>query len=37
VRVIVRTPTHLTDRQKKALEEFGGSAKKGGVLDSMFG
>jgi molecular chaperone DnaJ len=36
VRVIVRTPTNLSDKQKKALQELGGFEPKKGIFDSMF-
>lgn len=37
VRVIVRTPTNLTEKQKKALLEFGGEENvKKGFFDGMF-
>ncbi|MCX6769498.1 MAG: molecular chaperone DnaJ [Candidatus Micrarchaeota archaeon] len=36
VRVIVRTPTGLSEKQKKALEQLGDIAPKKGVFDGMF-
>ncbi|MCX8195153.1 MAG: molecular chaperone DnaJ [Candidatus Micrarchaeota archaeon] len=36
VRVIVKTPTNLNEKQKKALAELGDAPKKG-LFDSMFG
>ncbi|MCX8197047.1 MAG: molecular chaperone DnaJ [Candidatus Micrarchaeota archaeon] len=36
VRVIVKTPTNLSDKQKKLLAEFEAASKKGGIFDQMF-
>jgi len=36
VRVIIRTPSSLSGRQKKALEELGEADPKKGLFDSMF-
>lgn len=36
VRVIVRTPTALSDKQKKALSELGDDEPKKGIFDQMF-
>lgn len=37
VRVIVKTPTNLTDKQKKALSELGDSQPQKGPFGNMFG
>ncbi len=36
IRVIIRTPTNLSGKQKKTLEELGESDPKKGLFDSMF-
>jgi molecular chaperone DnaJ len=36
VRVIVRTPTNLSEKQKKLLSELGDNSPKKGFIDSMF-